>query len=100
MGWLIPEGDPRQAVRVRRLLELLHQQKELAERGGWRFTVSIGVTAYAPREELASVLGRADRALYKAKPAGRNCTRSADPPLGPQPVVGDPEAGGQERVSP
>lgn len=46
-----------------------------------RITVSIGVTAYAPAEELASVLARVDHALYEAKAAGRNCTRAADPPV-------------------
>ncbi|GHA86563.1 GGDEF domain-containing protein [Cognatilysobacter bugurensis] len=35
-------------------------------------TVSIGVTAYIRDEDVASTLARADRALYRAKSAGRN----------------------------
>jgi diguanylate cyclase len=35
-------------------------------------TVSVGVAQYRPREETASVLARADAALYHAKATGRN----------------------------
>jgi diguanylate cyclase (GGDEF)-like protein len=38
-------------------------------------TLSIGVTEALPGESLGPVLGRADKALYDAKRAGRNCTR-------------------------
>jgi len=41
-------------------------------------TVSIGVTA-STGGELAAVIGRADRALYAAKAAGRNTVRRDDP---------------------
>jgi diguanylate cyclase (GGDEF)-like protein len=43
-------------------------------------TASIGVTQYAPGESIESALGRADRALYRAKEAGRNCVRMEPPP--------------------
>jgi diguanylate cyclase (GGDEF)-like protein len=45
---------------------------------GLRVTISLGVTALAPRDaDLADVLKRADGALYQAKAAGRNCLRTA-----------------------
>jgi diguanylate cyclase len=37
-----------------------------------RITISIGVATYAPGEEVAALLARADKALYQAKNAGRN----------------------------
>ncbi len=40
-------------------------------------TVSIGVAGHEAGESLASLLGRADRALYRAKAEGRNCVRTA-----------------------
>jgi len=42
-------------------------------------TVSIGVAQWRPDEEFASLLMRADQALYEAKQAGRNRVRGADP---------------------
>ncbi|HYW03490.1 MAG TPA: diguanylate cyclase [Gammaproteobacteria bacterium] len=65
-----------------------------------RITVSIGVTAYAPPEELAALLARADRALYEAKAAGRNCTRTADPPVWPRAAARGPAAGGEDGSTP
>lgn len=46
-----------------------------AEQG--RLSVSIGVATTASRYELDELLAQADRALYVAKAAGRNCTRLA-----------------------
>lgn len=40
-------------------------------------TVSIGIAEYRPQEAVHDVIGRADRALYVAKEAGRNCVRQA-----------------------
>jgi diguanylate cyclase (GGDEF)-like protein len=36
-------------------------------------TVSIGLTEMAPRDDLKSLIARADQALYDAKMRGRNC---------------------------
>lgn len=40
-------------------------------------TISVGVAEYRPRETLEALVNRADRALYSAKRAGRDCVRSA-----------------------
>lgn len=42
-------------------------------------TISGGVAQYVPGEDLASLLGRADKALYQAKNDGRNLIRLAAP---------------------
>jgi diguanylate cyclase (GGDEF)-like protein len=39
-------------------------------------TVSIGLTEAIPGEAATTLLARADKALYEAKSAGRNCSRS------------------------
>ncbi|WP_133500220.1 diguanylate cyclase [Cognatilysobacter terrigena] len=42
-----------------------------------KVTISVGVTALAPRDAgLADLVARADQALYQAKAAGRNCVRT------------------------
>ena len=38
-------------------------------------TLSAGITQYRPKEEIRSVLTRADKALYLAKNSGRNCIK-------------------------
>lgn len=55
----------------------------LAALGGpERITISIGVAVYdseSPDPSVASILARADAALYKAKHAGRDCVIMAEP---------------------
>ena len=41
-------------------------------------TISIGVSVVQSRDEVDDIVNRADKALYDAKAAGRNCVRSAD----------------------
>ncbi|MFW5920549.1 MAG: diguanylate cyclase [Polyangiales bacterium] len=50
-----------------------------------RLTISVGVAALGERDDMDSLLERADRALYRAKQAGRNC------------VVSERELSGRER---
>lgn len=38
-----------------------------------KFTVSIGITQYQVADTLKTIMKRADKAMYKAKGAGRNC---------------------------
>jgi diguanylate cyclase (GGDEF)-like protein len=45
-------------------------------RNGPALTISIGVTQAIPGDYSTSLLARADKALYQAKNAGRNCTRT------------------------
>ena len=45
-------------------------------------TASIGVTEYVPGESIEAALDCADRALYRAKAAGRNCVQVEAPPDG------------------
>ena len=49
----------------------LHQNQELG------VTISIGVAEHRDGDDGDRLLSRADRALYQAKQAGRNCVRSA-----------------------
>ena len=48
------------------------RQYAVEEHGLLSFTVSIGVTAFREGDSAASMVERADRALYSAKHAGRN----------------------------
>jgi diguanylate cyclase (GGDEF)-like protein len=50
-------------------------------------TISIGVATSGKGDTLEALLDRADRALYAAKAAGRNCARSATPSVRPINVV-------------
>lgn len=43
--------------------------------GPLNITVSLGVACYRPGDSIATILARADAAMYKAKHAGRNCVR-------------------------
>jgi two-component system cell cycle response regulator len=67
----------------------------LAALGGpERITISIGVAAYdpgIPDPTVASILSRADAALYKAKGAGRDCVTMADPLEPPSKAVDEAE---------
>ena len=65
----------------------------LASHGGpERITVSIGVAVFDPENAdptVASILSRADAALYKAKHAGRDCVMMAEPFSAVAPINGE-----------
>ncbi len=66
----LPEALP-PAERMRKMIGL----RTIAIDGQpQRVTVSVGVATAMPQEDVASLLGRADQALYAAKQAGRDCT--------------------------
>lgn len=43
-----------------------------------KYTISVGMTRTADKDEFLQIYQRADQALYRAKGAGRNCIVSAD----------------------
>lgn len=69
------KGATRLAERIRRAVE-----KEEFCCGGKtiRMTVSTGVASLREKDIEATLFARADQALYRAKTAGRNCTRAAE----------------------
>jgi diguanylate cyclase (GGDEF)-like protein len=44
----------------------------------FRITVSLGVTEFAGKEDIPTMIARADKALYRAKDSGRNRVESND----------------------
>ncbi len=63
-----------------------------AHGGPERITVSIGVGVFDPQNpdpSVASILSRADTALYKAKHAGRDCVMMAEPFSSIKPIAGE-----------
>jgi diguanylate cyclase (GGDEF)-like protein len=57
-------------------VERIHE--DIAKLEG-KLTLSIGLTSMTAGDEIASLLARADKALYEAKLNGRNCTRLCAP---------------------
>jgi len=53
------------------------QELQVDSLGGRGLSISIGVAQYAPGDNVANLLDRADKALYLAKADGRNCVRKA-----------------------
>lgn len=68
------------AETAERLRQQIEQHTVAALPEGVAITASIGVTEYLAREPIEAALSRADRALYRAKAAGRNCVRVETPP--------------------
>jgi diguanylate cyclase (GGDEF)-like protein len=72
---MLPETDCEHAVQVAERLRKAIEEAEIPLEGGGvlRFTASIGVTALSAGEAtIDGLLNHADKALYKAKHAGRN----------------------------
>jgi diguanylate cyclase (GGDEF)-like protein len=77
---ILPETGEAGVLRVGEWLrtEIEQVQVQLPERV--TVTISVGVATAQPGETLGTALiDRADRALYEAKAAGRNCVRAAAP---------------------
>jgi diguanylate cyclase (GGDEF)-like protein len=71
---VLPGQTQAMAVEVaERLRNALSQQ----ETEGISFTASFGVASRSEQEAFEAWVARADRAMYEAKQAGRNCIRSA-----------------------
>lgn len=77
---ILPETPDPGALRVGEWLRSEIEQIQVQSPERVRPTISVGVATAHPGEMTASALvDRADRALYEAKAAGRNCVRAAAP---------------------
>jgi diguanylate cyclase (GGDEF)-like protein len=79
---LLPETSETGAVRVAEWLRGEMEQPLLSPSGEQLpVSISVGVaTTEAGRLTATALIDRADRALYRAKAAGRNCVRASDDP--------------------
>lgn len=80
---LLPGTDAAGAVHLaERLRQAVAERPAEIEGGSLAYTVSIGVTWFAPADSNAdAILARADRALYHAKDNGRNQVEVEPPPV-------------------
>jgi diguanylate cyclase (GGDEF)-like protein len=85
---LLPEVRLNEAVRiVERIRDDFPAVQPRSNSVEVSYTFSAGVTEALPHDDRSSILYRADRALYVAKAAGRNCTRIGfDHDMPPMPV--------------
>jgi len=76
---LLPETDEERAVRAaERIREAIGTRSIETAAGPMSVTISAGVAAFDPSmEDLNDLIEAADRAMYRAKHAGRNCTVGA-----------------------
>jgi len=72
---LLPDTTTQSAyVVAERIRESLVLRQHFLDTGVKPVTVSIGITEYKEGDQEATLIGRADDALYRAKAAGKNCT--------------------------
>jgi diguanylate cyclase (GGDEF)-like protein len=75
---VLPETPAAGAMRVAEWVRGEIEQIDVPGRDEFvKPTVSIGVATWSPVDGVDGLLERADRALYSAKAAGRNCVRAA-----------------------
>jgi diguanylate cyclase len=81
---LLPGTNLRQAVIVGEHIREAVMSKELIKRSTGenlgRITISVGVSTWRPGDRAASIIARADAALYAAKHGGRNLVRCESDP--------------------
>ncbi len=63
---------------VRKAIASKSIRKKNSQENYGNVTMSFGVAEYRKGESIASLIERADAALYKAKDAGRNCCKAAE----------------------
>ncbi|MFC7302288.1 diguanylate cyclase [Cognatiluteimonas weifangensis] len=68
----LPDADGAHALQAAERIRRRLQQRAGEDVGGATPTASIGVAMLQPGEDLASLIARADAAMYAAKAAGRN----------------------------
>ena len=72
---VLPKAALQPAAHVaERLRKLVDEHRFDYQAQEFSLTISLGTAEAQPGESAASLLGRADEALYAAKTAGRNCT--------------------------
>jgi len=73
---LLNRANKTEALKTAEQLRVLISQKTLrsnqAKESLGNITVSIGVATISDKDDMNSLLDRADKAMYKAKEAGRN----------------------------
>ncbi|MFZ5663369.1 MAG: diguanylate cyclase [Pseudomonadota bacterium] len=75
---VLPDSGPREALDVaERIRALIERTRVDVPNGRIGITVSIGAATLRSNEDEATLLARADAALYRAKAAGRNRTEAA-----------------------
>lgn len=83
---LMPETtEPEARAALERLRAAVEGLRLPSVQGDMRFTFSAGVTGYRAGQTVADTVARADRALYRAKAAGRNRIELAGPGDEPEP---------------
>lgn len=77
---VLVSGDPspEEAFALGDKLRQLIANTAFAGFAAGEITASVGVAVVAPEDDVERIFARADLALYAAKHAGRNCTRSFD----------------------
>ena len=77
---ILPETGEAGALRVGEWLRTEIEQIQVSSPERVTPTISVGVaTAHSGEMTGTTLVDRADRALYEAKAAGRNCVRAAAP---------------------
>ncbi|MGQ3672541.1 GGDEF domain-containing protein [Xanthobacter sp. TB0136] len=70
---VLPDTSREDAVRIlERMLHMVRTSRPLKGRPDFSYSFSGGVAAVRPDDTFSSIYGRADKALYSAKMAGRN----------------------------
>jgi len=73
---LMPEAGRDEALAMaERLRDEISRMSVVTAGGGLSLTISLGVAALDPDEDLANLIDRADKAMYEAKAVGRNTVR-------------------------
>lgn len=67
-------------VLAEKLRAAIENERGLCTQGNCMVTASFGVAELSSEESVENLVARADRALYAAKQAGRNCVMRAEPP--------------------
>lgn len=82
---ILAGADPAAARRFAESVRTRFSTADLGDDIGWRVTVSAGIAALRTGDTLHELMGRADKALYSAKAAGRDRVEMAGEPAAVHP---------------